>query len=434
MSQVFHRSPSPIVAIRAEGCWVHDDAGRAYLDAAGGAIVNSIGHGDPRVAAALTAQAGAVDYVHASTFTTSALEGYATALVPHLPLDDPKVFPTSGGSEAVETALKMARAYHLANDDDQRQIVLSREMSYHGNTIGALDAGGRLPLRLPYEPWLGRWPKVPPVNEYRCPVPEHPVGCATWHAERLEEAFQRVGPHRVAAFIGEPIGGATLGATTPPDGYWPAVAEICRRHGALLVVDEVMTGFGRTGKWFGIEHYGVRPDIMVAAKGAASGYWPLGLTIASGRVHQAVAGSFVHGFTFSHFPIGAAVARAVLDRLVADQLVAASATKGAFLLEAIRQRLTGLPHVGDVRGLGLLIGVEIVADRASKQPIPRTRKVAERMARAARDRNLLVYHSTGGADGVDGDILLLGPPFTITEDEMGMVVNRLAGAVEEVTA
>jgi adenosylmethionine-8-amino-7-oxononanoate aminotransferase len=434
MSQVFHRSPSPILAIRANGCWVYDDNGRAYLDAAGGAIVSNIGHGDTEVMAALAAQAGVVDYVHASTFTTPALEEYATALAPFLPMADPKLFPTSGGSEAVETAFKMARTYHQARGEDQRDLILSREMSYHGNTIGALDAGGRQPLRRPYLSWLGRWPKVAAVNEYRCPAPGHPNRCAEWHVERTEEAFDRAGPNRVAAFIGEPIGGATLGATTPPEGYWPAIAEVCRRHGALLIVDEVMTGFGRTGTWFGIDHYGARPDILVAAKGAASGYWPLGLTVASGEVHQTVVGSFVHGFTFSHFPIGASVASAVLDRLVERRLVEAVADKGRRLLHSLRKRVLGLPGVGDVRGIGLLIAIEMVADKDSKRPYPRSMRIAETVTGAARRRDLLVYPSTGGADGVDGDLVLLGPPFIITDDEMAMVVTRLAGALEEVLA
>ena len=432
MSQVFHRSASPVVAARAEGCWVYDTDGNGYLDAAGGALVNNIGHGDPTVIAAMTDQAGAVDYVHASAFTTSALEGYASALAPHLPLDEPRVFPTSGGSEAVETALKLARAFQLAKGESERDVVISRDMSYHGNTIGALDVSGRQPLRRPYLTWMGRSIKVPAVTEYRCPAPTHPHECGSWHADRLEEAIQRVGPHKVAAFLGEPVGGATLGATVPPEGYWPAIADVCRRHGVLLIVDEVMTGFGRTGKWFGIDHYDTRPDILVAAKGAASGYWPLGLTVASGEVHDAVAGAFVHGFTFSHFPIGAAVAAAVLDRLEEGRLVEAAAEKGSALLAALQDRLSSTPRVGEVRGIGLLIAIELVADRETRRPFPRPERLAERITAAGLDHGLLAYPSTGCADGIDGDLVLLGPPFVISEEEMGMVVDRLTAAVEQV--
>ncbi|MCI0678694.1 MAG: aminotransferase class III-fold pyridoxal phosphate-dependent enzyme, partial [Actinobacteria bacterium] len=320
MSHVFHRSPDPIIAVRAEGCWIHGIDGATYLDAAGGAVVSNIGHGDEGVLSAMTRHMATLDYLHPSVFTSVALEDYAAALAPRLPMDDPRVFPTTGGSEAVETALKMTRAYHLARGEEERVVIVSREMSYHGNTLWALDVSGREPLRRPYEPWLGRSVKVPAVTEYRCPSSTHPDGCAQWHVDRLDETLQRVGPGRVAAFVAEPIGGATLGAATPPEGYWPAIAELCRRHGVLLVVDEVMTGFGRTGRWFGIDHYGVRPDILATAKGAAGGYWPLGLAVASGEVHGTLAGGFIHGFTFSHFPAGAAAAHAVLDRLVAAGL------------------------------------------------------------------------------------------------------------------
>jgi hypothetical protein len=346
---------------------------------------------------------------------------------------EPRIFPTSGGSEATETALKMARAYHLTRGEDQRTIVISREMSYHGNTVWALDVSGRLPLRRPYEPWLGRTAKVPRVTEYRCPAPDHPVDCATWHADRLEEAIAAAGAGRVAAFIAEPIGGATLGATAPPEGYWPAVAEVCRRHGVLLIADEVMTGFGRTGRWFGIDHYETRPDILIAAKGAASGYWPIGLAVASGVVHSAISESFIHGFTFSHFPVGSAVAGAVLDRLVDGELVEAADKKGESLIRDLRHRLEGSSQVGDIRGVGLLIAVELVADPVTKRPHPRSARVAERITAAAREAGLLVYPSIGCADGVDGDLILIGPPLTITEEEMAMLVDRLGTAIGAAT-
>src|SRR6266511_4262826 len=300
-------------AVWAEGCRIWDSEGRTYLDAAGGALVVNLGHGDPEVLRAMAEQAGRISYAHGTQFTTESLEAYAAELAPLLPFDDPRIYPVSGGSEAIETALKLARTYHLARGDDGRHKVIARWGSYHGNTRGALDASGREPLRRPYEPWLGQALHVPAVYEYRCPMPAHPDACGAAHAEALDRAIAEAGPESVAAFIAEPVAGATLGAAVPPDDYWPAIAEVCRRHGVLLIADEVMTGFGRTGRWFGCDHWGVRPDILVAAKGASSGYWPLGLAVASGQVHDAIpAGDFTHGFTYSHHAVGAAVGRAVL--------------------------------------------------------------------------------------------------------------------------
>jgi adenosylmethionine-8-amino-7-oxononanoate aminotransferase len=436
MSRVFRRAADPPEAVRGEGVWVEDASGRRYLDAAGGAVVVGIGHGDPVVAAALAEQAGRLAYVHGSAFTTGALEAYAAELAAVVPVPDARTFPVSGGSEAVETALKLARGYHLARGEPDRIVIVARHLSYHGNTRGALDASGRPRLRAPYEPWLGHAVHVPPVTEYRCPAPGHPQGCGAWHAAELERAFAAAGPHRVAAFIAEPIGGATTGAAVPPDDYWPAIADVCRSHGVLLIADEVMTGFGRTGRWFAADHWGLAPDIMVAAKGASSGYWPLGLCVASGEVHDTVkaAGGFVHGLTFSHHPVGAAVGRAVLGRIKDLGLVEQAAAKEAPLLAALREALGGRPTVGDIRGRGLLAGVELVADRDGRRPFPPGERVVERVVAAARRRGLLVYWSKGCADGTAGDVVVLGPPLIITLEEIALAAERLAAAVAEVAA
>jgi adenosylmethionine-8-amino-7-oxononanoate aminotransferase len=238
----------------------------------------------------------------------------------------------------------------------------------------------------------------------------------------------------VAAFVAEPIVGATLAAAVPPDDYWPAIAEVCSRHGVLLVADEVMTGFGRTGRWFGLDHWGVRPDLLVAAKGATSGYWPFGFVAAAGPVFEAVTapgGGFVHGFTYSHAPVGAAVARAVLRILQDEDLVAASATKGQRLQALLHERLDGHERVGEIRGLGLMVGLELVVDRATRRPFPRAAKVTEAIVLAARRHGLLVYSGTGNADGTDGDTILLGPPFIVTDDELVRIADVLAEAVAE---
>ncbi|MFK5688991.1 aspartate aminotransferase family protein [Ornithinimicrobium sp. LYQ92] len=415
------------------GSELFDVDGRRYLDAAGGAIVVGIGHGVTEVVEAAAAQAGRVAYVHGSTFASEALEEYAEALAPLLPMDDPHLYPVSGGSEAVESALKMARSYHRARGED-RDVVIGRDGAYHGNTRGALDVSGRAGLRAPYLPWLDHARHTGTPYEYRCAFGEdHPHGCAGRHAQALEELITRIGPGRVAAFVAEPISGAGLGACVPPDDYWDAVTEVCRQHGVLVVADEVMTGFGRTGTWFASDHWGLRPDLLVAGKGTASGYWPLGLAVASGPVHEVLSGSgFVHGYTYSHHVVGAATGLAVLRVLQREDLVRASARQGQRLHEALRRELGGVEAVGDVRGRGLLQAVELVSDRASKEPFERSERVTERLQQACRDRGVLVYPGSGCADGVRGDTLLLGPPLVVTDAEVEEMAAVVGDAAREV--
>ena len=368
---MFRRStlPDPPVAVEAHGSTIRDADGREYLDAAGGAIVVNVGHGRAEIARVMADQAERLAYAHGSAFTTEPVEAYAAEVGPYLPVDDPAIYPVSGGSEAIETALKLARAYHLANGDRDRWIVVARWGSYHGNSLGALDLSGRKPLRRPYEGWLGRFRHVSAAYPYRAGLPgSNALGNAEELAAELDRLITAAGPDTVAAFVAEPIVGATLAAVDPPEGYWPAIAEVCRSHGVLLIADEVMTGFGRTGRWFGLDHWGVRPDILVAAKGATSGYWPFGFVAAAGRIHDAVrgAGPFIHGFTYSHAPVGAAVAREVLRILETERLVEASATKGDRLRTLLATRLAEHPNVGEVRGRGLMVGIELVADRETR--------------------------------------------------------------------
>jgi adenosylmethionine-8-amino-7-oxononanoate aminotransferase len=432
-SHVFGRGQGLPRVVRGRGCELWDADGRRYLDAAGGAVVVSVGHGAEAVAEAIRAQAAAVAYAHGTTFTSDALEAYADELAAIVPVDDARVYPVSGGSEAIETALKMARAYHLARGQD-RHVVVGRWGAYHGNTIAALDVGGREPLRAPYLPWLGQARHTLAAYEYRCPFPDtHPRGCGARYADALEHTIVEAGAASVAAFVAEPIAGAALGAAVPPDDYWPAVVEVCRRHGVLVVADEIMTGFGRTGRWFGCDHWGVRPDILVAAKGAASGYWPLGLAVASREVQRTISTrGFTHGFTYSHHVVGAAAGRAVLRILRERDLVAAAESQGKRLRTGLQARLDGHPAVGDVRGLGLLVGVELVADRTGRTPFARARRVTERVVAAARRRGLLVYSSTGHAGSGDGDLLLLGPPLVITDAEVDETIETLGEAIEAV--
>ena len=432
--RVFRRSAAadPPVAVAANGSTIRAADGREYLDAAGGAIVVNVGHGRAEIARAMAEQARRVAYAHGSVFTSEPLEAYAAEVGPRLPVDGPHLYPVSGGSEAIETALKLARAYHLARGEQDRSLVLARWGSYHGNTLGALDLSGRRTLRAPYEGWLGRFRHVSAAYPYRAADPgAEALGSSADLAAELEAAIEAAGPRTAAAFVAEPIVGATLGAVAPPDGYWEAVADVCRRHGVLLVADEVMTGFGRTGRWFGLDHWGVRADILVAAKGATSGYWPFGFAAASAEVHDTVkaAGPFVHGFTYSHSPVGAAVARAVLATLDAEDLVAASAARGEQLLRLLTDRLDGHPAVGDVRGRGLLVGIELVEDRETRRPYPRSARLTERVVAAALERGVIAYSGTGCANGVDGDLILLGPPFVVTEAEIARIVDAVSEAV-----
>jgi adenosylmethionine-8-amino-7-oxononanoate aminotransferase len=438
MSHVLARAAgSPRVAVRGTGTTIWDGDGRAYLDAAGGAIVVNVGHGRREIADAMAQQAATLAYAHGSAFTSEPLEAYADAVARHLPVDDPRIYPVSGGSEAMETALKLARAYHLARREADRLIVIARWGSYHGNTLGALDLSGRRPLRRPYEPWLGRFRHVSAAYPYRAGDPgSNALGTADELAAELDRAILQAGPGTVAAFVAEPIVGATLAAVVPPDGYWRAIADVCRLHGVLLVADEVMTGFGRTGRWFGLDHWGVRPDVLVAAKGATSGYWPFGFVAASVSVADAVAqgGPFVHGFTYSHHVVGAAVAQEVLAILEREELVEASAVKGEQLRALLAEALGDHPAVGEIRGRGLMVGIELVADRDTKEPFPRSARVAERIVAAARDEGLLIYSGTGLANGVDGDALLLGPPFVVTDEELATIANRTATAIDRIVA
>ena len=436
--QVFHRRLAhtyPTVD-RGEGVYLYDTAGNRYIDAAGGALVVNIGHGVRDVVEAMSRQAAAVAFAHGTQFTSRPLELYAAALGDISPIRDPYVYLVSGGSEAVETALKLARQACIARGDPGRYKVVSRWGSYHGATLGALSLSGRPPLRRPYAPLLLDAPHIPPPYCYRCPLGQNYPECGTACADGLEIEILRHGPETVAAFIAEPVIGATLAAVVPPPEYWPRVREICDRYGIFLIADEVMTGFGRTGRWFAVEHWGVVPDILVSAKGASGGYWPLGVVLVRNEIVETIrrgTGQFAHGFTFSNNVMGAAVGSAVLEYLQTQNLVAASGRLGKHLLSALEE-LRELKNVGDVRGLGLMVGVELVADADSRRPISRDAKFAERAQAAALVKGVNVYLGTAMADGVNGDALLIGPPFVITEAQIAEIAQVLRESISDVAA
>jgi adenosylmethionine-8-amino-7-oxononanoate aminotransferase len=419
---------------RGVGVYLYDTAGRRYLDASGGPLVVNVGHGLAQIGRAMAEQAARVAYVHGSLFTTPVLETYSERLSGKVPLPEPRFFYLSGGSEAVEAALKFARQLQLARGEARRDRIISRWGSYHGATLGTLAISGKAAMRDPYRPMFQDMPHIAPHYCYRCPFDSVYPDCDLACARQLETEILKQGAERVAAFIAEPVGGATLGGIVPPAGYWPLVREICDRYGVLLIADEVLTGFGRTGAWFAMEHY-VQPDVMAMAKGAAGGYYPLSITAVRGDDVETIRrayGDFNHGGTFSHHAVGAAAALATMDYLEEHDLVARAGRMGAYLGERLKASLLDVPSVGDVRGLGLMWGVEFVADRVTKRPYPPEAHLADRICRRCMEMGVLLYPGHGGVDGTRGDHLMVAPPFVVTEDQIETIVESLRQAILQV--
>jgi adenosylmethionine-8-amino-7-oxononanoate aminotransferase len=432
MSLFYRQRPGWVFprAVRGEGAYVWDDAGRRYIDAAGGAIVINIGHGVGEIADAMAAQARRLAYVHGTELTSEPIEELADVLSKHAPVEDGHLYLVAGGSEASETAIKLARQYHVARGEPGRRKIIARWPSYHGCSIGALAVSGRPTLRADFEPMLPATPFVPAPYPYRCRLPGCETACSLECARALDTKIREEGEDSVAAFIAEPVIGASAGAVVPPPDYYRIVSETCRRHGVLLIADEVLTGLGRTGRWFGIEHWpGIRPDILTTGKGLTSGYIPGGAVLASGHVTETVqaAGGFHHGFTYSHHPVVAAVGLAVIRYVERHNLVARAAATGEYFLKRLRG-LADLAPVGDVRGVGLLAAVEIVRDRSSREPYPPSARMAQKIQAAALARGVIVYASGGQATGA-GDLILLGPPLMIERSQVDDVVNALGDAI-----
>ncbi len=425
---VFYRTmnhPRPMIA-RGEGIYLYDDSGKRYIDGSGGPLVVNVGHGRTEIVDAMMKQAQSAAYVHAIMFTSEPLERYAAELAKVVPLPEARFYFLSSGSEVVEGAVKLARQIQIARGEVKRNIVLGRWNSYHGMTLGALAVSGRPSLRAPYLDMFHDVPHIPTPYPYRSSTTGIEV------ANRLEEAILSYGAENIAGFIAEPISGASLGAAAPPDDYWPRIREICDRYGVLLIADEVLVGLGRTGKWWGLEHWNVTPDIMVASKGTASGYFPLGFIAAKGEDVEQLRrklGDFNHGGTFSHHAVGAAAGLATLQILQRERLIDNSATMGLTLGEALHAQIGEHPNVGDIRGRGLFWGIELVKDRASKEPFPAAEGVARRVWKRAFDLGLVIYYSTGCADGKDGDVIMLGPPLIITAEQIDEMVRMFREAL-----
>jgi adenosylmethionine-8-amino-7-oxononanoate aminotransferase len=428
-------------AVRGEGVYIWDANGNKYLDLSGSAAVNFIGHGVPEISAAMAEQAAKIEFVHSSQFTTPVAEEYAEELLAFAGehFSGGAVYFTCGGSESIETALKLARQYQVEIGQASRHQILSRQQSYHGSTLGALSVSGNKRRRDMYLPMVREFQHVGVPYCYRCAFDctDGCHNCGQQYAAELEDAIEATNGE-AAAFIFEPVSGATLGAVVPPPGYLQAVADICRRHGVLLIADEVMTGMGRTGRNFAIEHWNLAPDILVTAKGLSSGYAPLGAVIASKKVVDAIAagsGAFLHGFTYNAHPISLAAGRAVLRHLQArDLVVAADSSRSGTPATDFKQALESLRNeesVGDVRGIGLLWALELVADKSNKRPFVPDQNFAGRIATAALKRGLLVYPMQGSVDGISGDHLLLAPPAVITPDQIAWSVNQLSASIHE---
>jgi adenosylmethionine-8-amino-7-oxononanoate aminotransferase len=425
--------PLPRV-VRAAGVWLETEDGRRYLDGSSGALVAAIGHGVHEVVAAQQAQAAQVAYVHGSLFAVAAQEEFARRLAALAPGDLTRVYPVSGGSEATETAIKFARQYFLETGRPSKHRVIGRWTSYHGNTLGALSVSGHVPRRRPYLPLLLDAPHIPPCYCYRCPYGLAYPTCGVRCAHALEEEIVRQGPEHVAAFIAEPIVGAAGGALTPPPEYFRIIRAICDRYEVLFIADEVMTGIGRTGAAFAVDHWQVVPDIITTGKGVSGGYAPLAAMIVREPLFQAIAqgsGTFVHGFTYGGHPVACATGAAVLRYIESHGLIERAARLGAYLEPRLRA-LLGSPIVGDVRGKGLMWGIEFVRDKATREPFDRAQRVAERVAEAAFAPGLVVYPGFGNADGHRGDQVLVGPPLVVEPAELDLLVERLSDAVRAV--
>lgn len=418
-----------------EGIYLWDTAGKQYIDASGGAIVVNVGHGVQEIADAVRAQAVQVSFAHATMFTSRPLEELADRLSERLPIPDARLFFMTSGSEANETAIKLARQIQIAQGESLRYKVIGRWGSYHGATLGMLAITGKPSMRRHYAPLFTDMPHIPPVYCYRCPFGLTYPECGLRCADELEEEIKRQGPETVAAFIAEPIGGATLGAVVPPDEYWPRIREICDAYGVLLIADEVMTGMGRTGRWFAVEHWDTSPDILTLGKGLSGGYLPLSVTAARGNLVDLVwekLGDFNHGGTFSHQPVAAAAGLATLRYLEDHKLIAHAETLGERLGEKLHAAFDDHPHAGDVRGRGLMWAVEIVADRETKRPFPPSAHVAARVFDEAFANGLIVYTISGGVDGVSGDHVMVAPPLIVGEVQLDEIVARLLTTIEAI--
>jgi len=435
MSKVFHRNPrhSYPVAVRGEGAYLIDRDGKRYLDASGGAAVSCLGHSDATVVRAIQEQLARLPFAHTSFFSNEPMEALADALIAHAPAPLEKVYVVSGGSEANEAALKLARQYFVEKSEPQRRYLIARKQSYHGNTLGALAVGGNVWRRKQFEPLLVKVAHVSPCYAYRGRLTgESDEAYATRLAAELEAEIQRLGGDKVMAFVAETVVGATLGAVPPVAGYFKRIREVCDRHGVLLILDEVMCGMGRCGTLWAFEQEGIVPDLVTIAKGLGAGYQPIGAVMVAKRIYDAIvsgSGFFQHGHTYLGHAAACAGALAVQERLHEGGLLARVKPLGAKLEARLRAAFGSHPNVGDIRGRGLFWGLELVEDRSAKKPFDPTLRLNARVKQEAMAAGLMCYPMGGTIDGMRGDHVLLAPPFILEETQLDELVDKLARAI-----
>ena len=437
-THVLHRHCHDVkpMAVSGQGCYITDHLGKQYLDGSGGAAVSCLGHGDEDVTQAMKAQLDKIAFAHTGFFTSEPAERLADLLIENAPGNLDRVYLVSGGSEAVEAALKLARQYFIEVDQPKRSHVIARRQSYHGNTLGALAAGGNQWRRQPFLPLLIEMSHISPCYAYRdLKQGETELDYGLRVANELEAEILAVGADRVMAFVAEPIVGATMGAVSAVRGYFKRIREICDQYGVLLILDEVMCGMGRSGKLYACEHDDVEPDLLCMAKGLGAGYQPIGAMLASDKIYQAVAqgsGYFQHGHTYIGHPVACAAALAVTQKIIDQDLLSQVRRRGEYLHTALCDSLGAHPNVGDIRGSGLFRGIELVADRTSKAPLTASLGIAAKVKKAAFDAGLICYPMAGTIDGVQGDHILLAPPFIIEEAQIDELVAKLAQAINQV--
>ena len=440
MTHILHRQIGGTLPVAAGGSGIEivDAAGKRYIDASGGAAVSCLGHGHPAVTAALHEQLDKLAYAHTGFFTTEVAEKLASRLIADAPRGISHAYMVSGGSEAIEAALKMARQYFTERGQPQRRHVIARRQSYHGNTLGALAAGGNEWRRAPLSPLLIETHHIDPCFAYRFQEPgETEEAYAERAAGALEAKILELGSDTVMAFVAETVVGATAGAVPPAKGYFKRIREICDRHGVLLILDEVMCGMGRTGTLHACEQEGITPDLMTIAKGLGGGYEPIGAVLLGRHIYDTFAkgsGFFQHGHTYMGHPLACAAGLAVQETIRRDDLLADVRTMGALLRRRLGERFGNHPHVGDIRGRGLFQAVELVEDRSTKAPFDAAKKLHARVKKAAMARGLMVYPMGGTIDGARGDHVLLAPPFIVSAGQIGEIVDRLGSAIDDALA
>ncbi len=434
MSHVFPRQNTapPVKAVSAQGCYITDENGKQYLDGSGGAAVSCLGHGDPEIIAAIADQTKKLAFAHTGFFTSDPAEELAELLISHAPRGLDRVYFVSGGSEAIEAALKLARQFHVENGEPQRRHIIARRQSYHGNTLGALATGGNQLRRAQFEPILTDVTHIAPCYAYidqRNDETALDYGQRT--AQELEDEILRLGPDEVMAFVAEPVVGATLGAVPAVEGYFRRIREICDTYGVLLILDEVMCGMGRTGHLFACDADGVSPDILCIAKGLGAGYQPIGAMLCSQEIYDVIgagSGAFQHGHTYIGHPVACAAGVAVVNAILDRKLIDAVNVRSAQLFSSLNQAFGQNPNVGDIRGRGLFVGIEIVNDRDSKTPFDPSLKIAACLKKAAFEAGLICYPMSGTRDGRNGDHVLLAPPFIYSQDHVAELIEKLESA------